>query len=153
MAKKDYYEVLGISRTATTVEIKSAYRNMAKQCHPDLHPNDKQAEIQFKEISEAYDVLSNPQKKAAYDQYGHAAFEGGAGGFGANPFAGMGGGSFSDLFEEVFNGFMGGGAGRYGNQDAGLRGSDLRYDLTISLKEAFTGVKKQKIKFLIGRKQ
>ena len=141
MAKKDYYEVLGVSRSATTVEIKAAYRNMAKKCHPDLHPNDKEAEIQFKEISEAYDVLSNPQKKAAYDQYGHAAFEGGAG-FGGNPFGGMGG-SFSDLFEEVFNGFMGGASGRYSETSAALRGADLRYDLTISLKEAFTGVKKQ----------
>ena len=141
MAKKDYYEVLGISRTATMVEIKSAYRNMAKKCHPDLHPNDKEAEIQFKEISEAYDVLSNPQKKAAYDQYGHAAFEG-ASGFGGNPFSGMGAGSFSDLFEEVFNGFMGGASGRYSENSSGFRGADLRYDLDISLKEAFTGIKK-----------
>ena len=142
MAKKDYYEALGVFRTATAAEIKSAYRNMAKKCHPDLHPNDKEAEIQFKEISEAYDVLSNPQKKAAYDQYGHAACEG-ASGFGGNPFGGMGAGSFSDLFEEVFNGFMGGASGRYSENTTGFRGADLRYDLTISLKEAFIGVKKQ----------
>lgn len=143
MAKKDFYEVLGVSKTASAAEIKSAYRNMAKKCHPDLHPNDKEAEVQFKEITEAYEVLSDPQKRAAYDQYGPAAFEQGAGGFGGgNPFGGFGGaGGFSDLFEEMFNGFMGGSARSQG--DMRTRGNDLRYDLTISLKEAFTGVKKQ----------
>ena len=143
MAKKDFYEVLGVSKTASAAEIKSAYRNMAKKCHPDLHPNDKEAEVQFKEITEAYEVLSDPQKRAAYDQYGHAAFGQGAGGFGGgNPFGGFGGaGGFSDLFEEMFNGFMGGGNRSQG--DMRTRGNDVRYDLTISLKEAFTGVKKQ----------
>ena len=144
MAKKDYYEVLGVARTSTMTEIKSAYRTKAKKCHPDLHPNDKDAEIQFKEITEAYEVLSDTQKRAAYDQYGHAAFEQGAGGFGGagNPFAGFGAGGFSDLFEEVFNGFMGGGSAR-SQADMRTRGNDVRYDLTISLQEAFTGVKKQ----------
>ena len=142
MEKKDYYEVLGVSKNASAAEIKSAYRNMAKKCHPDLHPNDKDAEVQFKEITQAYEVLSDPQKKAAYDQYGHSAFEGGAGGFGGgNPFGGFAGG-FSDLFEEVFNGFMGGGA-RSEQSDMRARGNDVRYDLTISLKEAFSGVKKK----------
>ena len=143
MAKKDFYETLGVSKNATAAEIKSAYRNMAKKCHPDLHPNDKEAEVQFKEITEAYEVLSDPQKKAAYDQYGHAAFEGGAGGFGGgNPFGGFAGaGGFSDLFEEMFNGFMGGNA--RSQAEMNMRGNDLRYDLTITLKEAFTGVKKQ----------
>lgn len=144
MAKKDYYEVLGVARTSTMTEIKSAYRTKAKKCHPDLHPNDKDAEIQFKEITEAYEVLSDMQKRAAYDQYGHAAFEQGAGGFGGagNPFSGFGAGGFSDLFEEVFNGFMGGGSAR-SQADMRTRGNDVRYDLTISLQEAFTGVKKQ----------
>ncbi|MBE6449500.1 MAG: molecular chaperone DnaJ [Alphaproteobacteria bacterium] len=146
MTKKDFYEVLGVSKSASATEIKSAYRNMAKKCHPDLHPNDKQAEVQFKEITEAYEVLSDSQKKAAYDQYGHAAFEGGASGFGGNPFAGgfSGGfgGGFSDFFEEVFNGFMGGRA-RPQENDMRIRGNDVRYDLTISLKEAFSGVKKK----------
>ena len=143
MAKKDFYDVLGVSKNASATEIKSAYRNMAKKCHPDLHPNDKDAEIQFKEITEAYEVLSDSQKKAAYDQYGHAAFEGGRGGFGGgNPFGGFAGG-FSDLFEEMFNGFMGGGASRSEQADMRTRGNDMRYDLTISLKEAFSGVKKQ----------
>ncbi len=144
MAKKDYYEVLGVARTSTMTEIKSAYRTKAKKCHPDLHPNDKDAEIQFKEITEAYEVLSDTQKRAAYDQYGHAAFEQGAGGFGSagNPFSGFGAGGFSDLFEEVFNGFMGGGSAR-SQADMRTRGNDVRYDLTISLQEAFTGVKKQ----------
>ncbi len=142
MAKKDLYEILGVTRTSTTIEIKTAYRSMAKKCHPDLHPNDKAAEVQFKEISEAYEILSNPQKKAAYDQYGHAAFEQGAGGFGGgNPFGGMGAGGFADLFEEVFNGFMGGNP--HSQEQHGIRGDDLRYDLTISLREAFTGIKKK----------
>ena len=142
MAKKDFYETLGVSKNASATEIKSAYRSMAKKCHPDLHPNDKEAEKQFKEITEAYEVLSDPQKRAAYDQYGHAAFEGGAGGFGGgNPFGGFSAGGFSDLFEEMFNGFMGG-SGRT-QADMNTRGNDLRYDMTISLKEAFTGVKKQ----------
>ena len=143
MAKKDYYDVLGVSRTASDSEIKSAYRRMAKTCHPDLHPNDKEAEIQFKEITEAYEVLSNSQKKAAYDQYGHAAFEqGGFGGFGGgfNGFSGFGAGNFSDLFEEVFNGFMGGEAG--GRRSAS-RGEDKRLDISLTLKEAFEGLKKK----------
>ena len=91
MAKKDYYDCLGVTRTATITEIKSAYRSMAKKCHPDLHPGDAAAEVQFKEITEAYEVLSDTQKRAAYDQYGHAAFEQGAAGFGGfNGFTGFG---------------------------------------------------------------
>lgn len=142
MAKKDYYEVLGVLKTSTTVEIKTAYRSMAKKCHPDLHPGDASAELQFKEITEAYEVLSDAQKRAAYDQYGHAAFEQGAGGFGGG-FGGFNftGGSFSDLFEEVFNGFMGGNA-RSAAED-NRRGNDIKAEMTITLKEAFTGVKKK----------
>lgn len=140
MAKKDYYDCLGVTRTATITEIKSAYRSMAKKCHPDLHPGDAAAEVQFKEITEAYEVLSDTQKRAAYDQYGHAAFEQGAAGFGGfNGFTGFGG-SFSDLFEEVFNGFMGG-AHRSDTQDR--RGNDVKAEVTLTLKEAYTGVKKK----------
>ena len=141
MAKKDYYECLGVSRTATITEIKSAYRNMAKKCHPDLHPGDAAAEVQFKEITEAYEVLGDAQKRAAYDQYGHAAFEQGASGFGGfNGFTGFGG-NFSDLFEEVFNGFMGGGSRRSNGENR--RGNDVKAEVTITLKEAYTGVKKK----------
>ena len=143
MAKKDYYETLGVTKTATFAEIKAAYRSMAKKCHPDLHPGDKEAEIQFKEVNEAYEVLSDEQKRSAYDRFGHAAFEQGAGGFG-NGFGGFNfsGGSFSDLFEEVFNGFMGNTRSR-SQAEENLRGDDIRYDLEISLKEAFSGVKKK----------
>ncbi len=141
--KKDYYEVLGVSRLASFTEIKSAYRNMAKQCHPDLHQGDSTAELRFKEISEAYEVLGDEQKKSAYDRFGHSAFEQNAGhGFGGFNFSG---GGFSDFFEDVFNGFMGGQT-TSSNAEEGLRGADIRYDLEVSLKEAFTGVKK-KIEF------
>ena len=143
MAKKDYYETLGVSKTASFAEIKSAYRCMAKKCHPDLHPGDTAAELQFKEVNEAYEVLSDDQKRAAYDRFGHAAFDQSAGGFG-NGFGGFNftGGSFSDLFEEVFNGFMGNTRSRSQTEE-NLRGDDIRYDLEISLKEAFSGVKKK----------
>ncbi len=145
MAKKDYYETLGVSKTATFTEIKTAYRGMAKKCHPDLHPGDEAAEIQFKEVNEAYEVLSDDQKRSAYDRFGHAAFEQGAGGFGGG-FGGGGfnftGGGFSDLFEEVFNGFMGN-TRAHSQTEENLRGDDVRYDLEISLKDAFTGIKKK----------
>ena len=143
MSKTDYYELLGVSKNASAAEIKSAYRNVVKKCHPDLHPNDKEAEVRFKEVTEAYEVLSDAQKKAAYDQYGHAAFEAGGGaGFGSG-FGGFNftGGNFSDIFEEVFNGFMGGSGRRSQSDDFG-RGNDIKADVSISLKEAFTGVKK-----------
>ena len=139
MSKKDYYDILGVSRSATEAEIKSAYRRTVKDCHPDLHPGNKAAEVRFKEVTEAYEVLSNGQKKAAYDRYGHAAFE--QGGFGAGGFSGFSGfksGDFSNFFEEVFNGFMGGGA-----TDNPRRGEDKRLDISLSLKEAFSGPKKK----------
>lgn len=140
--KKDYYEVLGVARSATEAEIKHAYRCKVKTCHPDLHPGDTECERIFKETTEAYEILSDSQKRAAYDQYGHAAFEqGGPGGFGGG-FGGFSGGDFSSIFEEVFNGFMGG-RGAHTPAEEHLAGEDVRYDLQITLKEAFEGAKKQ----------
>lgn len=144
MSKSDYYELLGASRDASADELKKAYRKMAMKYHPDKNPGDKEAEHKFKEINEAYDVLRDDQKRAAYDRYGHAAFEQGGmgGGFGG----GMGGfdfaGGFGDIFEEMFGEILGGGARRGGAQQGGGRGSDLRYDLTISMEEAFNGAEK-----------
>lgn len=145
MAKQDYYELLGVSRGASADEIKKAYRKLAVKYHPDKNPGDKAAEEKFKEISEAYEVLKDDKKKAMYDQYGHAAFSGGAG------MAGGRQGGFQDpfdLFREVFGGgggggifdsFFGGGSSHYERSN---RGSDLRYDLEITLEEAFAGVTK-----------
>ena len=134
MAKKDYYELLGISRDASADELKKAYRKLAMQHHPDRNPGDQQAEQKFKDISEAYDVLKDEQKRAAYDRFGHAAFEnGGRGGGGAGDFGFAAG--FADIFDEMFGEFMGGRRG----QGANTRGSDLRYNLEISLDQAFKG--------------
>jgi molecular chaperone DnaJ len=131
---RDYYEVLGVSRTATEVEIKSAYRKLAMQHHPDRNGGCTEAEAKFKECGEAYAVLSDPQKRAAYDRYGHAGLNGnGAGGYGA---AGV---DINDLFNEVFGQAFGMGGGGRRNPNAPSRGSDLRYDLEISLEQAFTG--------------
>src|SRR5689334_11902321 len=133
MAKQDYYALLGVQKGASADEIKKAYRKLAMQCHPDRNPGDKAAEQKFKDISEAYDVLKDEQKRAAYDRFGHAAFEGGAGrGPGGGDF-GFGAG-FADIFDEMFGEFMGG--GRRGGAQSG-RGSDLRYNMEISLEEAF----------------
>jgi molecular chaperone DnaJ len=135
MAKQDYYALLGVQKGAGADEIKKAYRKLAMQCHPDRNPGDKAAEQKFKDISEAYDVLKDEQKRAAYDRFGHAAFEGGAGrGPGGGDF-GFGAG-FADIFDEMFGEFMGGG-GRRGGQ--AQRGSDLRYNMEIGLEEAFRG--------------
>ncbi|WP_181706342.1 molecular chaperone DnaJ [Chthonobacter rhizosphaerae] len=138
MAKRDYYDVLGVARTADEKELKSAFRKLAMQYHPDRNPGDAAAEASFKEINEAYEVLKDPQKKAAYDRFGHAAFEGGRG-FGAGAGDGFGA-SMADIFDDIFGEFMGGG-GRRGQRSAGgrERGADLRYNLEISLEEAFTG--------------
>ena len=147
MAKRDYYEILGVSRTATPDELKKAYRKLAIQFHPDKNPGDKASEEKFKEASEAYEVLSDAQKRQSYDQFGHAAFQGGGGG--GNPFGGGAGGFggfsdlndiFGDIFSEVFGG-QGGGA--RGGRRAGKRGSDLRYDLQISFEEAAFGAEKE----------
>jgi len=132
MAKRCYYETLAVERSASDGEIKAAFRKYAMQCHPDRNPNDKSAEHRFKEINEAYEVLKDPDKRAAYDRFGHAAFEhgmGGAAGFGADF-----GTTFSDLFEGIFG--MSAGRGRSSGRE---RGADLRYNMEITLQEAFNG--------------
>ena len=128
----DYYELLQVERTADEKTIKSAYRRLAMECHPDRKPGCKESEAKFKAISQAYECLKDPQKRAAYDRYGHAAFQNGGGFGGAQDF-----GSFSDIFENIFGEFMGTAAG--GRRSNALRGSDLRYDLEISLEDAFHG--------------
>ena len=145
MAKRDYYDVLGVNKSASPEELKSAYRKLAVKYHPDKNPGDKAAEDKFKEASEAYGVLSDKSKKENYDNFGHAAFEngGGKGGFGG--FGGFSGADFSDIFEDFFGDFGGGGR-RSSRKSSNNRGSDLRYDMSISLEEAYTG-KKQNIQF------
>ncbi len=140
MAKRDYYEVLGVARNASEQDLKSAFRKLAKEHHPDRNPGDASAEKKFKEINEAYEVLKDPQKRAAYDRFGHAAFDGlgggrgpGSGGFGPDFSSSM-----SDIFDDLFGEFMGGrrGSGRSSGRE---RGADLRYNMDITLAEAFTG--------------
>src|SRR5690606_38089315 len=135
MAKADFYETLGVSRTADEKELKSTFRKMAMKYHPDKNPGDASAEQKFKELNEAYETLKDPQKRAAYDRYGHAAFEqGGMGGGGA----GFGAGGFSDIFEDIFGEMMGGGRQRR-SSGGRERGGDLRYNMEISLEEAYSG--------------
>lgn len=136
---KNYYDILGVDKRASAEEIKKAYRQLAKKYHPDQNPGDKEAEEKFKQISDAYDILKDPQKRAAFDQYGSAAFEGGAGpgGMGAG-FSGGFGSAFSDIFEDMFGDFMGGGAGARGRSGPG-RGSDIQYTMEISLEDAYKG--------------
>ena len=146
MTEKDYYELLEVSRDASGDEIKKSYRRLAMKYHPDRNPGDKEAESKFKEINEAYDVLKDEQKRAAYDRYGHQAFTSGMGG--GNPFGGFefnfGSGGFSDIFSDIFSDFMGGGQQRNANSRSYARdGADVRYNLEISLEEAFTGVEKE----------
>ena len=144
VTKVDYYEVLSVSRDASDQELKTAYRKLAMQYHPDRNPNNPAAEDKFKECSEAYQILSDAEKRAAYDRYGHAAFQGGGGG--GNPFAGGFNGNaqdlgdiFGDLFGEMFN--MGGQGG--GKASRVQRGRDLRYDMTLEFEEAVFGVEKE----------
>ena len=144
MAKRDFYDVLGVQKNASPEELKSAYRKLAVKYHPDKNPGDKSAEDKFKEASEAYGILSDQEKKQNYDNFGHAAFEGGGGRQGGG-FGGFGGADFSDIFEDFFGDFGGGGRSN-SRRNSSNRGSDLRYDLSISLEEAFEG-KKQDIKF------
>lgn len=140
MAKKDYYEILSVTKTVTEVELKSAFRKAAMIHHPDKNPGDKKAEEKFKEINEAYQILSDGQKRAAYDRFGHAAFENGGAGAGGGGFSGAEGfgASMADIFDDLFGGMMGGGQ-RGGRRDGRERGSDLRYNLEIGLEEAFKG--------------
>jgi len=149
MAKRDFYEVLGVTKGASSDQIKAAYRKLAVKHHPDKNEGNKASEDKFKEASEAYHVLSNSERKQNYDNFGHAAFEngsGGRGGFENFDFSS----SFSGIFEDLFEDF-GGTDGRRGRRNSNLRGSDLRYDLSISLEEAYTG-KKQDIKFSTSEK-
>jgi molecular chaperone DnaJ len=138
MAKQDYYEALGVERQSSDADIKKAYRKLAMQFHPDRNPGNPEAEATFKELSEAYDVLRDDQKRAAYDQFGHAAFENGGMGRGSGASAGDFASSFSDIFEDLFGDFGTGGGGRRGTQ---TRGADMRYNMEIKLEEAYKGKK------------
>ncbi|MCF8469799.1 MAG: molecular chaperone DnaJ [Parvibaculum sp.] len=145
MSKRDFYDVLGVSRNASADELKKAYRTLAKKLHPDQNNGDAEAETRFKELNEAYDALKDEQSRAAYDQFGHAAFDGGMGG-GRGGAGGFGAGaSMSDIFDDLFGEFMGGRGGRGGQRGAGgqTRGHDLRYNMEVSLEEAFEGKKAQ----------
>ncbi|AGI70007.1 chaperone protein DnaJ [Octadecabacter antarcticus 307] len=142
MSKRDYYEVLGLSKGASADEIKKGYRQKAKELHPDRNTDNPKAESQFKEVGEAYEILKSADKKAAYDRYGHAAFEGGMGGGGRPSGGGQGdfGSAFSDIFDDLF-GNMGGARGG-GGQSRASRGNDLRYNLRVTLEEAYAGLQK-----------
>lgn len=146
--KRDYYEVLGVGRDADEAALKKAYRTLAKKYHPDTHPNDKEAEEKFKEASEAYAVLSDPEKRSAYDQFGHAAFEqggggagGGFGGFGGFDF---GGGGFSgDIFGDIFGDLFGGGRGRASSGSRSRQGAHVRTTVRITFEESIFGTEKE----------
>lgn len=135
MAKRDYYEVLGVEKNASEADIKKAYRKLARQYHPDVNPGDKEAEAKFKEATEAYEVLSDPEKKARYDQFGHAGFD--PNGFGGAGFGGQDFGGFGDIFDMFFGGGFGG-----QTRKGPRKGADLRFDLTIEFEEAAFGAEK-----------
>jgi molecular chaperone DnaJ len=139
MAKRDYYEILGVSKGIDAKELKKAYRKLAMKYHPDRNPDDKDADAKFKEATEAYEILGDEKKRAAYDQYGHAGVDPNAagGGFGG------GGGNFSDVFGDVFGDIFGGGGGGGGRRGGPQRGSDLRYTMDLSLEEAVRGIEKK----------
>ena len=154
MDKRDYYEVLGVEKSASDEEIKSAFRKQAKKYHPDLNPGNLDSEHMFKEVNEAYEVLSDAQKRATYDQFGHAAFDPTAGagqnggGYGGAGFGGAGFGGFGDIFDAFFGGGFGGGNARPNNGP--IRGNSLRYNMTITFEEAAFGVKKE---FMVTRNE
>ena len=138
--KRDYYEVLGVSKGASADEIKKAYRSLAKKYHPDLNPGDKEAEVKFKEVNEAYDVLSDDDKRQKYDQYGHAAFDPSAGGFGGG--SGFGGFSSDFDFGDIFSSFFGGGGSSRSRKNAPIPGEDVTVRITLTFEEAVFGCKK-----------
>lgn len=141
--KRDFYEVLGVKKGASEDELKKAYRKLAKENHPDLHPGDKECEARFKEINEAYEVLSDPDKRAKYDQFGHAAFDPSQG-FGGGGFGGFEGfGGFGDIFSDIFGGGFGFGGGGGRNPNAPRKGDNLRATVNIKFEEAAFGVKKE----------
>ncbi|GLK79649.1 molecular chaperone DnaJ [Methylopila turkensis] len=135
MSKRDFYEILEVERTATDAELKAAFRKSAMKWHPDRNPGDAAAEARFKELNAAYDCLKDPQKRAAYDRFGHAAFE--QGGFGGG--GGAGGADMSDFMSDIFDSFFGGGGGRARSSGGRERGADLRYNMEITLDDAFSG--------------
>ena len=140
MSKQDYYDLLGVSKTASASEIKSSYRKMAMKYHPDKNPGDAAAEKKFKNISEAYEILQDTEKRGMYDKFGHSAFSGNGGGHPGGGF--HGGADFSDAFGDIFSEFMGGGRGRR-PRSTKVRGADLKYTLNISLEDAFNGQTKE----------
>lgn len=143
MAKRDYYEVLGVGRNADAKEIKKAYRKLAKKYHPDMNPGDKEAEKKFKEASEAYAVLSDPEKRRQYDQFGHAAFDGGAGGAGGFGGFDFNGADFGDIFGDIFGDLFGGRRGSAGARSGPMKGANLRTSVRITFEEAVFGTEKE----------
>src|SRR5690242_18704998 len=135
MAKRDYYDVLGVQRAASDADLKAAFRKLAMKYHPDRNPGDQDCEHRFKEVNEAYEVLKDPDKRAAYDRFGHAAFEQGAGAGGVHGF----GADFASTFADIFDDLFGMGGGRRGRSSGRERGADLRYNMEITLEEAFNG--------------
>ena len=140
--KRDYYEVLGVDKNADDAAIKKAYRVLAKKYHPDMNPGDKEAEKKFKDASEAYAVLSDPEKRKQYDQFGHAAFDGGAGGAGGFDFSGMDMGDIFGSFGDIFGDFFGGGR-RSSSSNGPMKGANVRASVRITFEEAAFGCEKE----------